>query len=96
MSALVSQDTLKQPTTNEHSQSRGRDDFDSCLYFDPRNRHAHRIVNARRPADQPHGSGLRLILPTRTALVGGASRCLANHRYSCFDALAAFAAHTSG
>jgi hypothetical protein len=33
----------------------------AAFYLDPGNRHANRIVNPRILADQPHGSGLRLV-----------------------------------
>jgi hypothetical protein len=33
----------------------------AAFYLDAGNRHANRIVNPRILADQPHGSGLRLV-----------------------------------
>ena len=36
-----------------------------AFYLDSGNRHAHRVVNLRRPAGQPHDSVLRLVFPRR-------------------------------
>lgn len=53
------QSRLEQPTPHAHSERRGLESLDAPFYFDTRNRHAHRIVNPHRLADQSHRSRLR-------------------------------------
>jgi len=48
--------------------------------IDMRNCHAHRIMNPRRPADQPHGSRLRLVLPLTPYRLEARPAVPASHR----------------